>query len=136
MRLVHIMLFSFWTFSSLILGYVILWVPEGIQIGNRMLLSKTSICMWRIEARLVQYPILGLLWNIDQWCILAWKACKKNQICRQFVYWGNYTNAFPNLIFIINWHENHIQYLTQTMLTLILQPKISESCHPTRCSRL
>ena len=102
LRLVHIMLFSFWTFSSLIFGYVILWAPEGIQIGNRMLLSKTSICMWRTETSLVKSPILDLLWNLDQWCILAWKACKKNQICRQFVYWGNYTNAFPNLIFIIN----------------------------------
>ena len=83
------MLLSFWTFSSLILGYVILWAPEGIQIGNRMLLSKASICMWRTEASLVQSPILDLFWNLDQWCILAWRACKKNfhnQIWQQFVF--------------------------------------------------
>ena len=42
LRLVHIMLFSFWTFSSLIFGYVIHWAPEGIQIDNRMLLSESS----------------------------------------------------------------------------------------------
>ena len=88
MRLVHIMLFSFWTFSSLILGYVILWVPEGIQIGNRMLLSKTSIYIvknWGKSSKVSDSGPFLKSW----WCILAWRACKKNshnQICRQFVF--------------------------------------------------